>query len=60
MCNMKSPPAKIELDSLPNSDEEDVEGEYGGSSDKLHRPETLNVSCSQPTSIIDVGISINS
>ncbi|VDK82206.1 unnamed protein product [Litomosoides sigmodontis] len=54
MCNMKLPPAKIELDSLSNSDEENVEGEYAAGCDKSHRPETRNVSCSQLASVVDV------
>ncbi|KAL4003430.1 Cation-channel complex subunit UNC-79 family protein [Acanthocheilonema viteae] len=52
ICNMRAPPAKIEMDPLSSSDDDDLEGDCGA--DKLHRPETLTVLCSQPTSVVDV------
>lgn len=52
ICNMKAQPIKIEMDPLSSSDEEELENDCG--TDKLHRPETLTVLCSQANSVIDV------
>ncbi|VDK82310.1 unnamed protein product, partial [Onchocerca ochengi] len=45
ICNMKSPPVRIEVDPLSSSDDEDLESDSG--IDKLHRPETLPILSSQ-------------
>ncbi|CAG9530096.1 unnamed protein product [Cercopithifilaria johnstoni] len=49
---MKAPPAKIEMELLPSSDDEELESDCGA--DKLYRPDTLTVSCSQSISVVDI------